>query len=124
MTKKVLAVDDNEDILALMSAILGNDQRYHLLLAKNGEEAVLVARREKPDVVFLDVLMPGMDGYEVCGILKGSPDTAHIKVIMLTALTQDFDHQRAIEAGADKYVPKPFSPKAILDNLEQVLGAS
>ncbi len=123
MTKKVLLADDEEDLLALVSATLGNDDRYHLLLARNGEEAVRAAIREQPDLLFLDVMMPGMDGFEVCRFLKGKTVTYHVKIIMLTALAQDFDRQKAMEAGAHDYFSKPFSPTALLEKVEELLAA-
>ena len=122
MTKKVLLADDEEDILMLVSATLGGDDRYSLILARDGEEALGIAQREKPDLLFLDILMPKMNGYEVCQLLKKDPTTAQIKVIMLTALAQEADRERALEAGADDYFSKPFSPTALLKRVEDLLS--
>ena len=122
MRRKVLLADDEEAVLALVEATLDGDGRYRIILASNGEEAVRVAVREQPDLLFLDVLMPGMDGYEVCRLLKGKTVTAQIKVIMLTALAQDFERRKAMEAGADEYFTKPFSPTALLKKVDEVLG--
>ena len=122
MRRKVLLADDEEAVLALVEATLDGDGRYRIILASNGEEAVRVAVREQPDLLFLDVLMPGMDGYEVCRLLKGKTVTAQIKVIMLTALAQDFERRKAMEAGADDYFTKPFSPTALLKKVDDVLG--
>ena len=123
MTKKILLVDDEEAVLALVSATLADDDRYSLLLARNGEEAVKVCGRERPDLLFLDIMMPEMDGYEVCRSLKQNPSTADVMIIMLTAMAQDFDRRKAMEVGADEYMTKPFSPTALLERVEQVLGA-
>ncbi len=123
MTKKILVVDDEEAILALVSATLDGDDRYSVFLARNGEEAVKVCGRERPDLLFLDVMMPDMDGYEVCRSLRKDPSTADIRIIMLTALAQDIDRRKALEVGADEYMTKPFSPTALLERVEQVLGA-
>ena len=123
MTKKILLVDDEESVLALVSATLGGDDRYSLFIARNGAEAVKVCRRERPDLLFLDIMMPDMDGYAVCRAVRKDRGTADIRIIMLTALAQDFDRRKALEVGADKYITKPFSPTALLERVEEVLGA-
>ena len=123
MTKKILIVDDEEGVLALVSATLDGDDRFSLFLARNGEEAVKVCRCERPDLLFLDIMMPDVDGYEVCRSLRKDPSTVDIRIIMLTALAQDFDRRKALEVGADEYMTKPFSPTALLERVEQVLGA-
>ena len=122
MTKKVLLADDEEDILVLVSATLGGDDRYNLILARDGEEALRRAREDKPDLIFLDVMMPKMDGFEVCTILKSESATKHVKVVMLTAMAQELDKQKAEQAGADFYFTKPFSPTALLNKMEELLG--
>jgi len=124
MSHKVLLVDDEDDILRLLELTMSNDSRYSLLLAKDGETAVELARREKPTVIFLDVLMPGIDGFQVCQTLKSDPETESSKVIILTALAQDFDRRKAEEVGADGFFTKPFSPAALLEKLDEVLGNS
>ena len=85
MRKKILLVDDEEYMLNLVSATLGADPEYDLFMAYDGRAALELAHREKPDVVILDILMPGMDGHAVCKALKTSPTTAHAKVIVLSA---------------------------------------
>ena len=125
MTKKIMIVDDEEPIVKLLQATLGEDDRYHLLVARDGEEALTLARREKPDLVFLDMLIPKMDGIEVCRALRADPATAHMKIVMLTALAQERDLQEAMKAGADDYVTKPFSPTLVLKKVQDILhGAS
>ena len=123
MIKKILLVDDEEAILALVSATLADDDRYSLLFARNGVEALKVCVLERPDLLFLDVMMPDMDGYEVCRSLRKDPSTADIRIIMLTAMAQDVDRRKAVEVGADEYMTKPFSPTALLERVEQVLAA-
>jgi len=118
--KTVLIADDEPRVLELVSAVL-EDDRYRLLLASNGEEALDIARSERPDVVFLDITMPIRDGFEVCSAIKEDPATAHAKVVMLTAQSQDAVRQRANEAGADDYFSKPFSPRALVDKLHELL---
>lgn len=121
-TRKVLVADDEESVVELLSAIFDQDPKYELIIARDGEEALDVARRQKPDVLFLDVLMPKRTGYEVCRILKSEPSTAKVKVVIFTALTREIDQQRAREAGADDFIAKPFSPTTILQKLEELLG--
>lgn len=119
--KKILIADDEPGVLMLVSATLGEDQRYRVLLAKDGDEALKIARREKPDLLFLDIMMPKRDGYAVCQALKSEVATAGIKVIILTARVQEADHKKAAEVGADDYMTKPFSPTALLRKVEDML---
>ncbi len=121
-TKRILLVDDEEAVLALLSATLAIDDRYDLLFARNGEEAIRVCERERPDLIVLDVMMPDIDGFDVCRSLKRDYSTEDFKVIMLTALAQNFDRQNAMEAGADDYITKPFSPNALLEKVRELLG--
>ena len=123
MANIILVVDDEEAVLALVAATLADDDRYSLLLASNGKEAVEVCERARPDLLFLDIMMPDMDGYEVCRLLREDPSTADVRIIMLTALAQDFDRRKAVDVGADEYMIKPFSPAELLERVEQVLGA-
>ena len=121
MAKKVLLAGDEEDILMLVSATLGGDERYDLILARDGEEALNSARQDMPDLIFLDVMMPKMDGFEVCGKLKSDPTTSGIKIVMLTAMAQEMDKEKADAAGADYYFTKPFSPTALMNKVEELL---
>jgi len=121
MRKKLMLVDDEENVLVLVSAALEDDERFELLLARDGEEALELARREKPDLLLLDVLMPEIDGYEVCRRLKEDPETAFIKIIMLTALVEESGEMKAKAAGADGYLTKPFSIAALRNMLEEIL---
>ncbi len=122
MSYKVLIADDEEHVLEVEAMILGNLGGVELLFARDGEEALGIARREKPDVLILDVLMPKKNGYEVCLELKRDPVTAQAKVIMLTGLDQEFDRRKARgEVGADGYFAKPFSPTALLEKVDRLL---
>ncbi len=122
MRKRVLIVDDEENVLMLISATLGYNDRYELTLAHDGEEALDIALRERPDLVILDMLMPKLDGLAVCYALKADPSTARGKVIFLTALTQETERQKAMQAGADHFLTKPFSPMALLLEVERLLN--
>lgn len=121
MKTKVLIADDEEAILALLRVTLAQDSRFTVLEARDGEEVLRVVRGEYPYIVVLDILMPKQDGVSVCRTLKRDPATAHVKVIVLTAMTQDVDRQRALEAGADAYLTKPFSPVGLMETLESLL---
>ncbi len=120
--RKVLLVDDYEGVLSLVHATLRNDERYQILLARDGEEALDIARLEKPDLIFMDIMMPKTDGYSVCRELKDDPNTSQIKVVLLTALDTEFSRDRGMEAGAVDYITKPFSPIALLEKVDDILG--
>jgi putative two-component system response regulator len=107
----ILAVDDEASNLQLLRQIL--QDHYRLLFAKDGARALELARQERPDLVLLDVMMPGMSGYEVCAALKAHPVTAAIPVIFVTALTETDDELEGFEAGAVDYITKPVSPPIV-----------
>ena len=121
--KKILLADDEEPVRALVTATIRDDTRYKILEAKDGIEALEIARKEKPDIILLDIMMPRMDGFEVCRHLKSDPKTSSISIIMLTALAQNTDKDKAREVGANGYFAKPFSPTALIKKLEEVLGS-
>ncbi len=123
MRKRVLVVDDEENVVKLISAMLSYDDRYQVAVARDGQEALSMALQERPDLVILDMLMPKLDGAAVCRELKSNLATVHTKVIVLSALTQQGDRQRALMAGADDFLTKPFSPTALLLKVEQILGS-
>jgi putative two-component system response regulator len=107
----ILAVDDESTNLQLLRQIL--QDHYRLLFAKDGTRALELAHQEQPDLVLLDVMMPGMSGYEVCAALKAHPATAAIPVIFVTALTDTDDEVEGFEAGAVDYITKPVSPPIV-----------
>ena len=121
MTMKVLIADDEERIRGLVLATLGADGRYNVLTAVDGADAVSICRAERPDLLFLDLLMPKMDGYAVCRELKNSTETSAIKIVMLTAMTQESNRRTAMKLGADDFVTKPFSPMALAAKVEELL---
>ena len=119
---KILLVDDDDMVRDLVAATLkGGD--YQLLQAADGGKGLELAREHRPDIVFLDVNMPVMDGVSVCHAIKSDPTTANVTVIMLTALGQEVDKDRARRAGADGYFTKPFSPLTLLRRVDEVLRA-
>jgi len=118
--KKILVVDDELDIRNLLKMIFTNEG-YTVLLAKNGEEGIHLARTESPDVIFLDLLMSGLSGLEVCKILKGNPVTEGIPVVVVTAFGRDQDIQLVKEAGANWFVKKPFENKRLVELVSKLL---
>jgi len=119
--KTVLVADDEPTIRALVNAILdGSDVRT--LEAADGPEALDMAQRYQPDLVLLDVVMPRMDGFAVCQKIKAESSMARTPVLLLTALAQESDHQRARHAGADGIVQKPFSPAVLRATVENILN--
>ncbi|HZQ97214.1 MAG TPA: response regulator [Chloroflexota bacterium] len=120
-SRKILLVDDDEMVRELVAATLKGGS-YQLLQAGDGGKGLQLAREQHPDLIFLDVNMPVMDGVSVCQALKGDPTTRDISVIMLTALGQEVDKERARRAGANGYFTKPFSPLTLLRKVDEVLG--
>jgi two-component system cell cycle response regulator len=120
MTARILAVDDIAANLRLLEAKL-RAEYYEVLLASSGHEGLQVAFMQLPDVILLDVMMPGMDGYEVCRALKADSRTQHIPVVMVTALTDPEERVRGLEAGADDFLTKPLDNAALLARLRALL---
>lgn len=120
--KKVLIVDDHAEVRRLVEMTLRVDD-YEILQAQNGKEAIEIARNNKPDLIIMDIMMPGnIDGLKATRILKDDPETKDIIIIMLTAKGQEFDKEKGLEAGADDYFTKPFSPLELIKKVEEVLG--
>jgi DNA-binding response OmpR family regulator len=122
MTKKILVCDDEPYILmALTDAV--EMEGYECVTAINGKEALQKARETLPDLIMLDIMMPFMDGFEVCRELKADAATRDIPVIMLTAKSQQVDIQKGKDAGADDYITKPFRPSTLRKKFNEVLDA-
>jgi len=117
---KVLVVDDEPFICRSLSFVLRKDD-YEVFEARNGEEALDVIRSERPDLVFLDVMMPKINGFEVTRTVKSAPELQATLIVLLTAKGQDADRQTGEEAGADAYMTKPFSPTKILEQARVLL---
>ena len=120
--KKILLAEDEDAVRTLVRETIRDDSRYRLLEARNGKEALEIARREKPDLILLDIIMPIYDGFEVCRQVKSDPVTKETTIIMLTALTQESDREMAKSMGADGYLTKPFSPTSLIQKVEEALG--
>lgn len=118
--ERILVVDDEQDILELVRYNL-EKEGYQALTVQTGEAAIKAARRVRPDLMVLDLMLPGVDGLEVCRTLKGDPETSAIPIIMLTAKGEDADIVVGLELGADDYITKPFSPRVLLARMRAVL---
>jgi DNA-binding response OmpR family regulator len=114
--KKILAVDDNPNNNAIIEELFGD--HHDLRTALTGEEALQIVRDFQPDIVLLDIMMPGMDGYEVCRRLRKQPSLADMKILMVTAKGALEDRVKGYEVGADDFIAKPFEEENILESVE------
>lgn len=117
--QKILIIDDTPDNIRILNEILRSD--YRIFFATTGEQGLEIARREMPDIILLDILMPGMDGYEVCSILKSNEATVWIPVIFVTAMVSVEEEAKGLEAGAIDYITKPFSPPIVKNRIRNHL---
>lgn len=117
--RRVLVVDDDPHIRELLRILLDLEE-FELIEAPDGERALQQAREQDPDLVLLDVSMPGVDGFDVCTQLRADPALAGIGVILLTARATQHDRERGMDAGADAYLTKPFSALQLLETMEQL----
>jgi two-component system phosphate regulon response regulator PhoB len=118
--ERILVVEDEEDILELIRYNLAREG-YRVSSATSGEDGLRAAMRDKPDLVVLDIMLPGIDGIEVCRRLKADPQTRYIPVVMVTAKGDEADVVTGLELGADDYLTKPFSPKVLIARLRAVI---
>ena len=120
--KKILIVDDHEEIRKLVEITLRVED-YQILQAKNGEEAIEIVKAQKPDLIIMDIVMPGnIDGVEATRMLKNDPETKACTIIMLTSKSDEEDIEKGMDAGANDYFTKPFSPLDLIKKVEEVLG--
>ena len=118
--QKILVVEDEPDISKLVSYNL-TQERFKVLTAEDGEQALKVIQREKPNLVVLDLMLPGLSGIEVCKILRDRPETAKLPILMLTAKAGETDRVVGLELGADDYLAKPFSPREMVARVRAIL---
>lgn len=118
--EKILIVEDEKDIVKMLEYNL-KKEGFLVSSSRNGEDAVKAANTDRPELILLDLMLPGMDGLEVCRQLKRENKTASIPIIMLTAKSQESDKIVGLELGADDYVTKPFSPKELIARIKAVL---
>lgn len=123
MSKKILIVDDEAHIRSLIEQTLEEleDEGVEFLTAENGEQALEIIQRENPQLVFLDVMMPKMNGMEVCRRVKKELELNKVFIVLLTAKGQELDRLKGQEVGADVYMTKPFDPEVILAKAREVL---
>jgi DNA-binding response OmpR family regulator len=119
--KKILIVEDEESLLKLESILLIS-KGFEVKGAANGRAALDAVAEEKPDLILLDIMLPEIDGFEVCQRLKGDPDTRHIPVIMLTAKKSREDMVRGEKVGADWYITKPFKSAMVIETIQRFLS--
>ncbi len=121
---KILVVDDEAHIRLLIEQTLEEleDQGVEIITADNGVDALETIKAEKPELVFLDVMMPKMNGFDVCQTVKQELKMKNVHIILLTAKGQEYDKQKGVQVGADLYLTKPFDPDELLAKAQEVLG--
>jgi DNA-binding response OmpR family regulator len=122
MTKRTVLVVDDEPFICRSLTFVLRKADYNVVEARNGEEAIAAIRQHRPDLVFMDVMMPKVSGFEVCTQVKQDPDLKQTRIVLLTAKGQSSDRDLGIQAGADDYLTKPFSPTKILERARELLG--
>lgn len=120
MGKKVLLVEDEKNIILGVSTCL-EAVSYDVHVEEDGEKALKYVENEKPDIILLDLMLPKVDGFEVCRVLKDDEKTRDIPIIVLTALAGEEDRQRVMEMGADSYMTKPFRPQELWNEMKKFL---
>jgi len=123
MTRRILIVDDEPNIVASLEFLMRGDD-YDVLVARNGEEALRLAERFRPDLVLLDVMMPQRSGFEVCRRIRENPALRDMKIVMLTARGRDIEREKGLKSGANAYVTKPFSTKELMNTVRGLLPSS
>jgi phosphate regulon transcriptional regulator PhoB len=118
--QKILVVEDEPDIRKLVRYHLAQE-RYNVVEAEDGEQALKLIQREQPNLVVLDLMLPGLSGQEICRILRSKPDTAALPILMLTAKAGEADKVLGLETGADDYLTKPFSPREMVARVKAIL---
>ncbi len=121
MSKKILIADDEQNIVISIEFLLRREG-FEVLVAGDGEEALARVRAERPDLVLLDVMMPRMNGLDVCQALRADPDLSGTRILMLTAKGRDTEVSKGLGLGADGYMTKPFSTKELLAEVRKLLG--
>lgn len=118
--KKILIADDNENIREALAYLL-EDEGFTLSLAKDGVDALQKVKEIRPDILLLDIMMPEINGYDVCRAIKNDPELSKTYIIMLTAKGQAAEQERGKDVGANEYIVKPFSPLEILNRIKHIL---
>ena len=121
MAKKILVIEDDPATLRLINYSLRHEG-YQVLTAANGLEGIRKAHHEKPDLIILDVMLPGIDGFEICHRLRSEPDTAQLPILMFSAKAQGIDKDTGLKVGADDYLTKPAAPADIVSKAANLLA--
>jgi two-component system alkaline phosphatase synthesis response regulator PhoP len=121
MDKKILVIEDDPATSRLVDYTLRHEG-YQILTASNGLEGIRKAHDEKPDLIILDVMLPGMDGFEICHRLRSEPDTAQMPILMFSAKAQEIDKDTGLKVGADDYLAKPADPAEVVNRVEKLLA--
>jgi len=123
MPPTILIVDDEPNIVVPLQFLM-EQNGYRTLVAQSGEEALESISKERPDLVLLDIMLPGIDGFEVCEIIRLKPEWRHIRIIFLTAKGREVDVAKGLILGADEYITKPFSNQQIVETVKKLLEES
>ena len=121
MEKKILVIEDDPATSRLVDYSLRHEG-YQVITSSNGLDGIRKAHSESPDLVILDVMLPGMDGFEICHRLRGEADTAKLPILMFSAKAQEIDRDTGIKVGADDYLTKPSAPADIVSRVEKLLA--
>ena len=121
MSHKILIVEDEPNIVIPLQFLL-EQKGYQIIVATSGEEALKIVSTVKPDLILLDIMLPGMDGYEVCEHIRQNEDSHHTKIIFISALGREIDIAKGMALAADAYIVKPFSILEITEKVKELLG--
>ncbi|PWG63558.1 response regulator transcription factor [Sediminicurvatus halobius] len=121
MAQHVLIVDDEPNIVLSLEFLLSRSG-FSVATANDGEGALAAAREQRPDVVLLDIMLPGMDGYELCQALREQPGLESVPILMLTARGREVDREKGLSLGADDYIVKPFSTREVVERVRRLAG--
>ncbi|MCX8480757.1 MAG: response regulator [Sediminibacterium sp.] len=121
-TAKILVVDDDPYILLSLEFLM-KKAGYDVLIARNGNETIEILKNNIPDIVLLDIMMPDIDGYEICKMIKSTPNLKNAKVVFLSAKTKQSDIQKGYNVGADLFITKPFSTRNLKQEVEKLLNS-
>jgi len=122
MTHSVLVVDDEPNIVLSLEFLMKN-AGHEVRIAKDGAEAIAAFQDKVPDLVLLDIMVPKLDGYAVCELIRANPDWRHVPIIILTAKGRETEKEKGLSAGADDFVTKPFSTRDVVERVEKFLSA-
>ena len=122
MSKKILLLDDDEDFLSVTTKVLTQIGKFEVISTSDSANAVELIRKEKPDLLLLDIMMPKVDGFTICKNVKTAPDLKHIKIVVYSAKIFDVDKKKALKLGADAYISKVIESSKLMDTIHQVLS--